>query len=56
MSRTKKGGKPQGYEFWSARPGNKHGGGRGAYSKTKTHRVERQQGKEEIRGELRVVD
>jgi hypothetical protein len=38
MSRTRKGGKAPGYEFWSARPGR---GGRGRHAKNITHRVER---------------
>lgn len=45
MSRTKKGSKAPGFEFWSRRPGNRHGGGVGAAAKTETHRRERQQRK-----------
>jgi hypothetical protein len=42
MSRTIKGTKPKGYDFWSARPGNKHGaGGFGKNAKKFTHRAER---------------
>lgn len=43
MSRTIKGSKPIGFDFWSARPGNKHGaGGYGKAAKKFTHRAERQ--------------
>lgn len=44
MSRTKKGTKPPGYEFWSKRPGN---GGRGKAAKIQTHRSERATGRRE---------
>lgn len=47
MSRTIKGSKGPGYEFWSKRPGG--WGGRGAYAKLQTHRIERQQHKKEAR-------
>lgn len=50
MSRTKKGSKPAGYEFWSRRPQN---GGRGRYSKTLCHRIERRQSDELVREEVR---
>lgn len=45
MSRTKKGSKGPGFEFWTARPGNRHGGGVGKYAKRITHKIERQQNK-----------
>ena len=45
MSRTAKGSKGPGYEFWSRRPGNKYGGAIGRYAKTLTHSRERQMGK-----------
>lgn len=45
MSRTKKGRKGLGYEYWSARPGNRHGGPANKFTKRLTHRIERQQGK-----------
>lgn len=48
MSRTKKGAKAAGYEYWSARPGNRHGGVAGARSKRKTRRAERRTGKKEV--------
>ena len=51
MSRTKKGGKGPGYEYWSARPGNRCGGtlspNGGKHTKKRTHKAERQQGKQE---------
>jgi len=43
MSRTKKGAKAPGYEFWSARP--KSGTGHGPFAKKVTKRTERQQNK-----------
>ena len=49
MSRTIKGGKGAGYEFWSARPFNSGGGGKGRYAKRRTHRAERAQGKDQCR-------
>ena len=49
MSRTRKGSKPVGYEYWSARPCNKGGGCVGKYTKIMTHRIERQQGKKQSR-------
>ena len=49
MSRTRKGSKPPGYEYWSKRPGNKHGGLLGVRQKKFTHRAERKQGKDQCR-------
>lgn len=43
MSRTKRGSKAPGYEFWSRRPANQ--GATGRYAKQRTHRAERAQGK-----------
>ena len=43
MSRTKRGGKRPGYEYWSARPGSSRGVG--AKATKATHRAERQQNK-----------
>lgn len=48
MSRTIKGSKAPGYEFWSKRPG-KGRGGRGRYAKLLTHRAERQANKRAAR-------
>lgn len=50
MSRTNKGGKPGGYEFWSRRP---QSGGRGRISKTFCHRQERAIAKQELKETLR---
>lgn len=52
MSRTIKGSKPPGYYFWSPRPGNKGGGGRGKFAKVNTHRIERRNAKIAVRKEL----
>lgn len=41
MSRTVRGGKASGYEYWSRRPFNKHGGVVGPYTKRRTHKAER---------------
>ncbi len=41
MGKTKKGSKPPGYEYWSARPGNRHGGTVGRFTKKQTHKAER---------------
>lgn len=49
MSRSKRGAKPPGYEYWSARHGNKHGGcyspNGGGFQKRATHKAERREGK-----------
>jgi hypothetical protein len=45
MSKTVKGGKPQGYEFWSKRPCN---GWTGRNGKKLTHKIERQKNKKDI--------
>jgi hypothetical protein len=42
MSRTVKGSKSPGYEFWSKRPGN---GTKGKIAKQFTHKIERQRNK-----------
>lgn len=51
MSRTVKGSKGPGYEYWSARPFNKGGGelspNGGKHTKKRTHKAERQIGKAE---------
>ncbi len=51
MSRTRRGSKPPGYEFWSARPGNRYGGATGRYAKKRTHSAERAQGKKQAAGD-----
>lgn len=50
MSRTNRGGKAGGYEFWSRRP---QSGGKGRVSKTFCHRQERAIAKRELKEELR---
>jgi len=46
MSRTKRGSKPPGFEYWTARPGNEHGNqGYGKQAKRNTHRKERRAGR-----------
>ena len=46
MSRTQRGSKPAGYEYWSKRPGNKSGNllGPGSLAKKLTHSRERLRG------------
>lgn len=51
MSRTRKGRKAAGYEYWSRRPGNKHGGLIGAAAKKITHGIERVRARREIGAE-----
>ena len=46
MSRTKRGSKPPGFEYWTARPGNEHGNqGYSKQAKRNTHRKERRAGR-----------
>jgi hypothetical protein len=45
MSRTTADTKSPGYEFWSNRPFNKHGGMIGKVAKKRTHKAERAEGK-----------
>ena len=52
MSRTNKGSKPTGYEYWSARPLNRGGGCVGVFTKTLTSRIERRDSKKLVRDEL----
>jgi hypothetical protein len=51
MSRSARNRKPPGYEYWSRRPFNKHGGtlspNGGKHHKKRTHKAERQEGKKE---------
>lgn len=53
MSRTIKGKKPPGYEFWSRRP---QCGGVGPESKRICHSQERMQKKEQVLDELRDLE
>ena len=41
LSRTKKGQKGPGHEYWSRRPGNKAGGAPGKFTKKRTAKAER---------------
>jgi hypothetical protein len=52
MSRTKKGSKGPGYEYWTARPGNKQGGRPCKFTKKQTHKAERRLGKPGVTGHL----
>lgn len=45
MSRTEKKQKGPGFEYWSRRPFNKHGGLIGKFTKRRTHKAERHMGK-----------
>lgn len=55
MSRTKKGGKGPGHEYWTKRPGsNRHGGTPGKFTKKLTHSLERLEGKKAIKEGLEL--
>lgn len=54
MSRTKKGKKSPGYDYWSRRP-NK-GTSPGPVTKKITHRMERIESAEKIRKEIKEID
>lgn len=58
MSRTRRGGKGPGYEYWSARPFNQAGGTisphGGKHTKKRTHKAERAEGRAEAREESKV--
>lgn len=54
MSRSKKGSKPTGYDFWSKRPCSTMG--YGPIIKDMTHRVERRINKDIIRNELKEYE
>ena len=45
MSRTRKAAKGLGYEYWSRRPFNKCGGIVGSFTKRRTHKAERHEGR-----------
>lgn len=54
MSRTKKGKKPPGAEYWGKRPiARNHGANPGPETKKLTHRMERIEGKNQIKRELK---
>ncbi len=49
MSRTKKGNKSPGSEYWGKRPiARNHGAVPGRWTKKRTHRLERIEGKDEV--------
>ena len=52
MSRTIRGSKPVGYDYWSARPLNRGGGVVGKVTKTLTSRIERRNNKTLVAKEL----
>ena len=54
MSRTKKGSKPPGYEYWTRRPAS--GCVPGTGTKQLTHQIERAQGRQELHRELNRTD
>lgn len=45
MSRTRKATKGPGYEYWTRRPFNKCGGIIGSFTKRRTHKAERREGR-----------
>ncbi len=54
MSRTKKGKKGPGYEYWGKRPiSASHGAVPGRFTKTRTHKIERKQGKISVQKEMK---
>lgn len=56
MSRSKKGSKGPGYDYWTARPGNHGSQGYGPDVKRHTHRLERIRDKNLVRKELKDLD
>ncbi len=55
MSRTIKGSKGSGYDFWTRRPGNTGCSGYGPFVKHTTHRRERTQSKRIVAEETKAV-
>ncbi len=55
MSRTKKGSKAGGYEYWSRRPFNQCGQTPGPFAKRRTHKAERAEGKRDAQEESNVA-
>lgn len=49
MSRTRRGSKGPGYEFWSPRPPNRRGATPDHKTKVMTHRLERRVAKQDLR-------
>lgn len=56
MSRSIRGSKPVGYDYWSARPLNRGGGIVGKFTKTLTARIERRNDKTLVRRELEELN
>lgn len=56
MSRSIRGGKAPGLEYWTPRPGNRCGASPGAATKRRTHRAERQDGKQDAQRQHRESD
>lgn len=56
MSRSIRGSKSVGYEYWSARPLNRGGGLVGKFTKTYTARIERRNSKTLVRCELKELN
>lgn len=54
MSRTIRGSKPSGYDFWSSRPMS--GMGHDVSLKRLCHRIERQQGRAEVRQQVAEME
>lgn len=56
MSRTKKNKKTPGFEYWTARPGNKYGGlyspNGNKFFRRQTHKAERQENKQAVLAQL----
>lgn len=53
MTRTIKGSKGPGFEYWSPRPGNKHGAIVGKAQKVQTHRTERARARAALQGDVK---
>lgn len=56
MSRTHKGSKSGGYEYWSRRPFNRSGALPGAEAKKRTHKAERKQAEAQIEEAMTELD
>lgn len=54
MSRTIRGSKADGFDFWSRRPNS--GNGCGVIAKRICHRTERMQGREEVRRQIEKME
>jgi hypothetical protein len=49
MSRTRKGNKSPGYDYWSKRPGSRKASSPGKFAKKLNHRLERLEGKKQVK-------